>query len=124
MSDMICDCGHKPSECSLGTGYGKNREGLTKCYDCCTEDDKKALLSDEKIVLYISMKDHNLVNWPGRILGKVLFYGAFHPFSRERQYIRVKDCHGQEWYGTGAVGMWASLKKCKRKGSKVANCPA
>lgn len=121
MDKTLCDCGHMPSDISVhGTrGYGTDSKGFTRCYDCCTEEDKKHLLSSDKTVFYISCDGKTLTNWPGRVLGKVLFWGERHAFSRERHYVRVRDVHGQEWYGTGAKGMWASLKKCKPRKAKV-----
>ena len=110
---MICDCGHKPSEHGKHTtGYGYDSHGKTSCYDCCTEHDKRDLVTAAKIFHYIDSDGKTLTNWPGRRLGRVIYWGALHPWSRERRYVRVKDCHGQEWYGTGAEGMYASLTRC------------
>lgn len=111
---IVCDCGHMESEHSSFTrGYATTRDGKTMCYDCCHEEDKRYLLSAEKVFFYISSDGKKLTNWPGKVLGKVVHWGAFHPFSRERRYVRVRDVHGQYWYGTGDDGMWASLRKCK-----------
>lgn len=114
MKSYICDCGHPESEHSEHTrGYGRDADGKTFCYECCTASDKEQLRTSNAVCQYISGDGKSLTNWPGFVLGRVLYWGKRHPFSRERRYVRVRDCHGQEWHGTGAEGMWASLRKCK-----------
>ena len=106
------DCGHQPSSHEeYSTSYGINNNGKKLCYECCTKADKNRLLTDDHFIGYID--GQKLTNWPGHILGRVLYWGKNHNWSRERRYIRIIDCHGQEWYGTAALNMWANLRKVK-----------
>ncbi len=114
---IVCDCGHFESPCSDVTrGYGEDASGKTWCLDCCLMRDKAALLTDTRTTHYLSGDGRFLTDWHGRQLGVVVRHGAVHPFSARgdrRRYITVRDLHGQTWHGTGAAGMWASLKKSK-----------
>lgn len=111
---IMCDCGHIESDHSdITRGYGRDKDGKTFCYDCCEAQDKQAMKTQDKFFAYLSMDGATLVNWPGRKLGTVIRSGAYHPCSRERYYITVRDVHGQMWHGTGAPGEWASLQKNK-----------
>jgi hypothetical protein len=110
----VCDCGHPESEhSSITRGYGIDSAGKTQCYDCCTELDKADLLTAGRVCQYLSDDGKRLTNWMGRDLGRVVHKGALHPFSRERYYIRVRDCRGGMWSGVGAPGMWTVLKRVK-----------
>lgn len=116
---IMCDCGHMESAHSeITRGYGRDANGKTSCYDCCTQADKDALKDGTQFCGYISSDGLRLVNWPGFALGTVTHTGRVHNWTRnsfngKRYYIRVRDCHGAEWYGTGAAGMYASLRKRK-----------
>ena len=113
---IICDCGHIESECSDFTrGYGKDKDGKTFCYDCCHKNDLEEMKTAQKFTAYMSQDGRQLVNWPGRVLGRVSV-GNRHPWSRERFYISVVDVHGQKWHGVGAAGMWASIIKNTKQG--------
>ena len=66
----LLDCGHEPSPHSAATtGYGKNAEGKTFCYDCAAELDREQLRTG-RATLYLS-KDakglHQVTNWPGSL---------------------------------------------------------
>lgn len=109
-----CDCGEvKPVQTSGGTGYAVIPDtGRLCCYACTDKRERADLLTAEKIVRYVSSNGRALQTWSGGSLGQV-YFGERHPWSRERHYITAIDCHGQRWHGTGAPGMWASLRKCK-----------
>jgi hypothetical protein len=54
----------------------------------------------------------------GRSLGRVVHVGAVHPWTRRgpfgtRNYVRVRMFDGSIWNGTGAPGMWCSLRRSK-----------
>lgn len=111
-------CGHPPSEHGPHTtGYGIDKYGNKHCYECCARHDKIALLMEDRFFCYIGCDGATLVNWPGHSIGRVLRWGRCHPWSGERKYVRVVDCHGQEWHGTGAPGMYTNLRKAKTRNS-------
>ena len=114
---MTLDCGHPPSEHGPHTtGYGTDRDtGATACYECTTVRDLATMREaapGDRFGAYLSSDGRMLTNWPGGKLGSVTI-GNPHPWSSERTYIRVVDAHGGRWYGTGAPGMWASLRRCR-----------
>ncbi len=113
MTDVL-ECGHEasPHE-SFTTGYGTDAAGKRHCYDCCARIDRQTMLDaqpGDRFMAYC--REGRLVNWPGHELGKVSF-GARHPWSRDRYYVRAWGPDGRAWHGTGAEGMWASLRKCR-----------
>lgn len=112
----VLDCGHVPSvHGPHTTGYGRFGDRYL-CYACCAQQDLEQLRTATKVVQYISSDGKNLTNWPGHVLGTVLYFGAKHPFSQERRYVRVRDTSGGEWSGVGAPGMYATLRRCNLKG--------
>jgi hypothetical protein len=103
-------CGH------TSIGYGLDKEGKRLCYDCCTANDTKQIRESsygDKVTHYISMNGNSVTNWPGRGLGRVIYWGKQHNFSSERHYVQVKMLDGSLWSGTGAKGMWTTLTKVK-----------
>lgn len=55
----------------------------------------------------------------GRSMGRVVHVGAEVPRTRcgpygVRHYLRVRMFDGSTWHGTGAPGMWCSLRRCAR----------
>lgn len=67
----------------------------------------------DRTVLYVAPQGDDVTTWTGDKAGRVIRWGARHPFSRERRYIRVRMADGSEWHGTGEPGMYAPLRKCK-----------
>lgn len=107
------DCGHAPTPPHFGTA--NTAEGRTMCYDCANDREREFLKTAQKFLGYLSSDGSRLTTWPGADLGKVTM-GARHPWSdrhTDRRYISVVDCFGTRWRGTGAPGMWASLRRCK-----------
>lgn len=114
----LLDCGHPPSEhSSFTTGYGTDRAtGKTLCYECCHLGDLATIHASkpgDRFTGYISGDGKTWINWPGSQLGHVISRGEPHPWSGERYYYRVRDQHRRVWSGTGAPGMWATLRLTK-----------
>ncbi len=116
---IICDCGHPESPHSECTrGYGTDSAGRTHCYACCAARDRESLRTDDRFFGYISGDGRSLSTWPGDVIGRVESWGAVHPWTRrscwgERKYVRIVDCHGGRWHGTGAPGAYANLRRVK-----------
>ncbi len=112
-SKRILSCGHNPSPHEhFTTGAATLPDGREICYECADKRERADLLTHDKFTAYVSSDGLRLTTWTGGILGRVDF-GAHHPWSRERHYLRAYDCHGQAWHGTGAEGMYCNLRKCK-----------
>lgn len=101
----------KPVQTSGGTGYAYINDALI-CYACADKREAADLLTADRFTGYVSGDGRHLTTWTGGKLG-TLSLGAFHPWSRDRQYVRAHDLHGQSWHGTGAPSMWCNLRKCK-----------
>jgi hypothetical protein len=114
----LLDYGHPPSDhLSCTTGYGTNQDGKTMCYSCCHIADLADIAASkpgDRFSGYISGDGKTWTNWPGGTLGHVIQRSSRpHPWSRERYYYRVRDQHRRVWSGTGAPGMWATLRLTK-----------
>lgn len=78
METYICDCGHAESpHLDITRGFGTDRNGKTKCYTCCAEDDKQYLRENGQLTGYFvkketpnpfgspgSVSQYAFVNWP------------------------------------------------------------
>lgn len=116
MNTATLDCGHPPApqtDGSCGTGYGKDNQGRTHCYECCAAQDRAYLLGHDRFAGYLSSDGKSLTNWPGSVLGKVVVTGKRHPWSRHRYYVSVVDVHRQWWSGIGAPGEYCTLRRVK-----------
>lgn len=124
-ANKACDCGHLPTvtDSPLTPGYARMPHGddRTMCYACAdrmTLQDIETAPVGDRITLYISSDGNSVTTWTGGQMMRVVHWGSVHPWSRgshfgERNYIRVIDHTGHMWYGTGANGMYATLRKAK-----------
>lgn len=117
MDPQAClDCGHPPTKTDgIGTGVAYDRDGASMCYACAftrTVTDIAALEPGAPLpVLYLSKG--LLVTWDGQRVGRLLNRGALHPWSRERRYMTFTLDVGGCAHGTGAEGMYCSLRRSK-----------
>jgi hypothetical protein len=101
----------------LGTGYAKRAsDGALICYTCADFEERCSLLTQAKFCAYVSSDGKSLTTWTGGILGRVTGTGKPHPWTRrspfgERRYMTFRDVHGQGWHGTGAPGMYATIRR-------------
>lgn len=115
----LLDCGHEPSEHSpITNGFGRDAEGRTYCYDCCTVQDletiRNAKPGDRSSGLYLSCDGVSITNWPGRRLMGRVRSGSNHPWSRERYYVTAVDELGRTWSGIAGKGEYAVLRLTKQ----------
>ena len=107
------DCkGTKITHHQGGTGYATLPDGGKICYACSDKREIEHLKTATTFLGYVSSDGRNLTTWPGGILGTVSF-GRLHHWSRERYHVRAYDLHGNAWHGTGARGMYCTLRRCK-----------
>ena len=112
-----CDCGHDSTPTGVSAGYGRDDNGRTSCFDCCTAADLAEIATAEpghKIVQYLSCDGSEVTNWPGRRLMGGVSAGERHPWSAERYYVSAVDAQGRIWSGVGAPGMYTRLRLTKR----------
>lgn len=110
------DCGHHPSpHHPFTTGTAHTADGREICHNCADQGTREEMKTATRISAYVSSDGHRLTTWTRGDLGQV-FFGARHPRSNrynDRRYISATDCHGNRWHGTGAPGMYATLRRCK-----------
>lgn len=112
-SARVLDCGHHPSpHHPTTTGTAHTADGREICYACADQEQREDMKTATAFCAYVSSDGRRLTTWTGGDLGRV-HMGSRHPWSRERHYLSATDCHGTRWHGTGAPGMWASLRRCK-----------
>ena len=121
MTELL-DCGHAPTKTEgMGTGYGRNVEGKTFCYDCSTEADKEIIRKREMFYAYVSTDGKSITNWPGRKLMRVTAHWTGEGFwGYKTHYFNAVAEDGSEWYGKngghfGGEGCAIMLKPAKRK---------
>lgn len=82
------------------------------CMDTC----EREILADPETVrytCYVSSDGRSITGWRGNVLGVVTHRGAVHPWSRRgegRYYLRARSTDGRDWHGTGAPGMFCTLR--------------
>lgn len=109
----ILDCGHHPSPHQpFTTGTAHTRDGREICYDCADRETREEMKTARTFCAYVSSDGRRLTTWSGETLGTA-HLGSRHPWSRKRRYLSATDCHGTRWHGTGAPGMYATLRRCK-----------
>lgn len=116
------DCGHVATPNGVGTGYAVDREGRTLCYPCADAQQVAEVAEAQpgaRFVAYVSTDGATVTTWPGGTLMRGVRFGAVHPWSRKgwdgpRHYLTAVDPAGRVWSGTGAPGMYASLRLTKR----------
>lgn len=96
------------------------RNGDKLCVPCADECERERIadVTVRRCSGYLSDDGRRVVTWTGGKLGTVTHTGKEVPRTRRsadgaRHYIRVRDCHGGLWYGTGARGMWTNLRRAK-----------
>ena len=128
---MVLDCGHEESEHKpFTTGYGRNAEGKTFCYDCCAEQDKQYMRDNGKIMLYLTRVEgcppncpdkcskhgqyyYQVSNWPGSL--KIKTYNEHtgkHNMTGKRIDVWFRF-EGQTWWGV-QYGYDTDIIHCKR----------
>ena len=107
-----------------GTGYGTimvdGREEK-HCYDCCGEEDKKHMLDNGKIVLYLTNSPEwfaKITNWPGTLVFKPLYVSkGRHNIARTRYDTKFVGPDGFYWVGV-TYGDNTQIHHCRRTKQK------
>lgn len=121
------DCGHVlrvPESTQQtgtgGTGYGRDRDHKTRCYDCCAVLDRASIAAGESMTLYLASDGHTVTNWPGSSLMLVtrLWRTSAGGFARNERTTRVwaRSFDGRLWYGRGpGEGMYIRMHRSKQR---------
>lgn len=116
MEQSLLSCGHPLSPHSaVTTGYAE-LDGRRVCYDCADAHERAALLTERRMVAYLSGDGERLTTWTGGLLANVTRrHVARNNFSRDGIVkFRAVDVHGQRWYGTSpGCGMYARMHRAK-----------
>ena len=109
-------CGHEPSpHAEHTTGTAHRPDGTEICWDCALAEERQAMRTVPAMFAYLSGDGQSVTTWTGGLLMRVT--GAWtRPvgFGRRpsRTYLRARDVHGAEWYGTSpGRGMYARMKR-------------
>lgn len=117
-TSTILDCGHEPSVHSgFSTGFGKDSDGKTFCYECAADLDREQMETDGKTTLYLCDGDaprkYKVTNWPGSLSFNVGYSKqGRHNMAGTRVdvWFMVGD---RQWHGT-QYGENTQLVHCKR----------
>ena len=103
-----CDiCGKTIEICNEGgTGYGILDDGRKVCYKCCADMDRKDMIKNDKITLYLTKIrcKPTVTNWPGSLRFKVKEIKKSKQFvpnvgKTERTHVWFDGPDGSKWYG-------------------------
>lgn len=114
---QICHCGHAPTPSGVGTGYGTDASGFTRCYPCSNAHELVTFLAPETTRYGAYMSGDLVTTWCGgelaRIVARTRTVGCTPSGGRyEREYIRARDANGQVWTGVGpGDGMYLRLRR-------------
>ena len=122
------DCGHMPSESTISSGYGVDKDGNKHCYQCCAEYDKQAMRDTGKATLYLTLDDdtgrtmtqwgyrygdHKITNWPGSLTFRThAVKTGQHNMARVR-YDFWFNFEGETWHGV-QYGDNTQIAHCRR----------
>jgi hypothetical protein len=103
---QILDCGHPPSPHSeFTTGYGRDENERTFCYECCANRDRETMTADGRYTLYLvgngtCESPREVTNWPGSLRFPVHhFHSGRHNIARHRYDVWFTGPDGENWHG-------------------------
>ena len=116
--DQVCDCGHLPTKTTYSSGYGRDADGKTHCYDCCAELERQAMIETGKATLYFthagSFKNAVVTDWPGHLRFDVLNVSVSrHNFGGRRYDFWFWGPDDHLWHGYN-IGEYTQIAHCKR----------
>ena len=113
MDSQLLECGHLPTEphASCTTGYGTDKDGNRKCFQCCADSDRQEMIETGKATLYLSKsigtegiyagrEVWTVGNWPGSLkfrTGPVR--KGRHNIARTRYDVWFRGPDGKDWHG-------------------------
>lgn len=122
----VCDCGHPPSKrdgalATIGTGYARDDEGQTYCYDCAEKREYADFAAAEvgaRWFAYLALDGRTVNTWTGAKLARVTRrWETREGFGGQTLRIWAVDNLGRWWSGRGPVdsGTYVRLRLLKRE---------
>ena len=105
------DCGHFVT----GGQFGKDKDGRTHYYDCCSKQVRQEMKDTGRICLYLdeSVEPALVSNWLGTLRFPVRnMRKGRHNIARVRYDFNFR-ANEEEWYGT-VYGNWTQVAHCRR----------
>lgn len=122
--NTVLDCGHTPTvpRSSFSTGYGTGHDGRTRCFACCADSDKAAMVETGRATLYLARKypgKYHVANWTGSlsfdVLGGTPSKGR-HNIARVQYSARFVGPDGATW-SARSYGDNNEIAHCRRLAS-------
>ena len=122
----MLDCGHEPSEhLPITTGYGRDAEGRTFCYECAARMDRESMIETGKATLYLVERPSGILgtfdpvrrfitNWPESLefpIGR--FRKGKHSIARTRYDAWFTGPDGKQWHAV-QYGENTQIAHCQR----------
>jgi hypothetical protein len=127
-TETILDCGHAPSPHeSFTTGYGRDENGRTFCYDCAATRERDAMIETGNATLYLVKTadmsralgaprptGYEVTDWPGGLRFTVTaLHTGRHNIARTRIDAYFAGPDGYVWHGV-QYGANTQIIHCKR----------
>lgn len=121
----VCDCGHPPSQRSgalatIGTGYARDDDGRTLCYDCAEVTERanfQAAETGAQWFAYLAGDGRTVTTWTGALLATVRReWTTREGFGGATVRVWARDEWGRWWGGRGSGrGVYIRLRLLKRE---------
>lgn len=114
----LLDCGHVESlHDAMTTGYGRDKNNKTHCYDCCLKNDIETLVKTGKTCGYLDSEGKQVTTWPGLVIANVhTLRSVNHGFCGRLIFWSGHTLAGKSVYGISpGMGMYTSIKLYKQK---------
>ena len=112
-------CGYAiTSSNEVGTGYAINESGDMVCYSCCAKEEKRWMIENGKIDLYLIRRDnlesmYEVSNWPGTLRFPVrCVKTGKHNIAKVRKDVWF-NFDGYVWHGV-QYGNDSEICHCKK----------
>jgi len=118
-STFVCsDCGKEKDipEDSITTGYGIDNEGKKVCFACCGLRDRKTMVDEGRIALYLTKKPDGwfVTNWPGTLSFRVTSHRiGSHNIAGTRDDVWFTGPDDKPWWGV-CIGSNTQITRCRR----------
>ena len=119
VNKFTCDICKKEIEYTsdVTTGYGVNKDNQKVCYACCADQDKKDMLQNGKITLYLVTNQetgcYNVTNWANSLSFKVNNCRVGRHNIAGKRYDVWFTFNNQNWHGV-TYGDNTQICHCKR----------
>ena len=119
-STWLCRCGETYTAHGVGTGYGRDSDDRTHCYDCCEEQERSGILAakpGDRWFAYLAADCRTVKSWTGATLLRVVRCWQTREGFGGAVRIWARDTAGGWWGGRGPrdSGTYVRLRRLKRE---------